>query len=62
LICEQGLNQPEVLESGASVSYAWDDLALPHKLVVTIAGILHKIFHYVMVWLTENERIFSGLF
>jgi hypothetical protein len=38
LICEQGLNQPEVLESGASVSYAWDDLALPHKLVVTIAG------------------------
>jgi len=35
---QKGLNQPEVLESGASVSYAWDDLALPHKLVVTIAG------------------------
>nr|PNR49566.1 hypothetical protein PHYPA_011462 [Physcomitrium patens] len=35
---QKGLTQKEVLEPGASVSYVWDDLALPHKLVVTIQG------------------------
>lgn len=34
----QGLTQTEVIEAGASVNYVWDDLGLPHKLVVTIQG------------------------
>lgn len=30
--------EPEVLGSGSSINYVWDDLTLPHKLIVQIGG------------------------
>lgn len=40
----QGLNESELLQSGASVGYVWDDLGLPHKLTVKVSGKpLHKL-------------------
>ncbi|KAK7858698.1 hypothetical protein CFP56_010476 [Quercus suber] len=35
-----GSSEQEVLKSGCSVDYVWDDLTLPHKLVVLIDGSL----------------------
>eukprot|EP00246_Nothoceros_aenigmaticus_P000591 TRINITY_DN10853_c0_g1_i2.p1 TRINITY_DN10853_c0_g1~~TRINITY_DN10853_c0_g1_i2.p1 ORF type:complete len:881 (+),score=147.12 TRINITY_DN10853_c0_g1_i2:341-2644(+) len=35
---QKGLNESDTLGPGASAPYAWDDLSLPHKLVITIAG------------------------
>ncbi|XP_030975282.1 uncharacterized protein LOC115995020 isoform X4 [Quercus lobata] len=37
---QQGSSEQEVLKSGCSVDYVWDDLTLPHKLVVLINGSL----------------------
>ncbi|KAM4118037.1 hypothetical protein ACB094_02G170500 [Castanea mollissima] len=37
---QQRSSEQEVLESGCSVDYVWDDLTLPHKLVVLIGGSL----------------------
>lgn len=34
----QGSSEPEVLGSTTSADYVWDDLTLPHKLVVRING------------------------
>ncbi|CAK9151536.1 unnamed protein product [Ilex paraguariensis] len=33
---QKGSSEPENLRSGGSVNYVWDDLTLPHKLVVQI--------------------------
>ncbi|BBN13913.1 hypothetical protein MPTK1_6g07390 [Marchantia polymorpha subsp. ruderalis] len=35
---QEGLNESELLQSGASVGYVWDDLGLPHKLTVKVSG------------------------
>lgn len=34
----QGLNESDAIGPGTSAPYAWDDLSLPHKLVVTVSG------------------------
>lgn len=38
LFHQKGLSASEMLEPGHSVGYAWDNLSLPHKLVVRVAG------------------------
>ncbi|KAL3690687.1 hypothetical protein R1sor_004338 [Riccia sorocarpa] len=35
---QEGSNESEVLQPGASVGYVWDDLGLPHKLAVKVSG------------------------
>lgn len=40
----QDSSEPEILGSERSVNYVWDDLTLPHKLVVQISGKL--LFFY----------------
>ncbi|CAM6111804.1 unnamed protein product [Calypogeia fissa] len=35
---QEGLENSEVLEAGASVGYVWDDLDEPHTLIVSLAG------------------------
>ncbi|KAL5715065.1 hypothetical protein ACHQM5_016944 [Ranunculus cassubicifolius] len=37
--CQKGLEDPESLGCGNSAGYVWDDLSLPHQLVVQISGI-----------------------
>ncbi|QHO47810.1 Vacuolar protein sorting-associated proteinb [Arachis hypogaea] len=37
---QKGLLEPEVLGPGSNADYAWDDLTLPHRLVVRINGSL----------------------
>lgn len=36
---QKGLTEPEVLASGSTVGYVWDDLTLDHKLVVQIDAV-----------------------
>ncbi|KAJ7546345.1 hypothetical protein O6H91_08G036400 [Diphasiastrum complanatum] len=38
LFHQKGLTESEVLESGVTVAYVWDDLELPHRLVVAVTG------------------------
>ncbi|KAG9153260.1 hypothetical protein Leryth_020854 [Lithospermum erythrorhizon] len=35
-VYQKGSDEPEILGSGATINYVWDDLTLPHKLVVQI--------------------------
>ncbi|KAL2623458.1 hypothetical protein R1flu_003663 [Riccia fluitans] len=35
---QEGSNESEVLQPGASVGYVWDDLGLPHKVTVKVSG------------------------
>lgn len=37
-ILQDSSEEPEVLGSESSADYVWDDLMLPHKLVVRING------------------------
>lgn len=51
----QDVLEPEVLGSQCSVDYVWDDLTLPHELVVLING-TYELF------LSRSISFFSFIF
>lgn len=51
----QGSSEPEILEARGTVSYVWDDLSLPHKLVIIINGrCLSSYFILLLIFATTN--------
>ncbi|RAL40781.1 hypothetical protein DM860_008479 [Cuscuta australis] len=60
---QKGLILPEVLGSGSSTKYAWDDLTLPHKLIIQIGDVhllreisLDKVREWKKIYGTKQQR------
>lgn len=46
----QESTEPEILGPGNSVEYVWDDLNLPHRLVVQITGATFNFVSFILFY------------
>ncbi|CAH9102206.1 unnamed protein product [Cuscuta epithymum] len=63
---QKGSLVQEILGSGSSISYVWDDLTLPHKLIIQIGDVhllreisLDKVREWKKVYRTKQQRGFG---